>query len=254
MKEWNLKNKKAVITGSTKGIGKAVAEEYLSLGADVFISARTKKDIDYLLKDWNDKGYIVYGFAADLSSKTERGKFIDAVKEVWNSLDILVNNVGTNIRKKFLDVTEEEYRLLIETNMFSTMHITKALFPLLKESGSASVINITSIAGSFDLGTGTPYGMSKAAEMQMARHLASEWAQYKIRVNSIAPWFIRTPLTEGLLSNPDWYDRIIAKTPLGRVGSVDEISSLAAFLAMDKSSYITGQSITVDGGTSARLL
>ncbi|MDR3609805.1 MAG: SDR family oxidoreductase, partial [Ignavibacteriaceae bacterium] len=95
-------------------------------------------------------------------------------------------------------------------------------------------------------------GMSKAAEIQMTRHLAVEWAQFGIRVNSIAPWFIRTPLTEGLLSNKEKYDSITAKTALARVGLPEEISSLAAFLAMDKASYITGQNILVDGGASAK--
>lgn len=252
MKEWNLKNKKAVITGGTKGLGYAIAEEFLSLGAEVFISARTEKDVISLVDKWNSSGYKAYGFAADLSNKEERNRFINTVQGTWNSFHILVNNIGTNIRKKFVDFTEEEYRSLIETNMFSTMHITKAFFECLKNTGSSSIINISSVAGSFDLGTGTPYGMTKAAEMQMAKHLAVEWAQYGIRVNSISPWFIRTPLTEGLLAKQDWFDRIIAGTPMGRVGSPDEIAGLAAFLSMDKSSYITGQNIMVDGGMSAK--
>src|ERR1035437_6088135 len=136
--------------------------------------------------------------------------------------------------------------------MFSTLDITKSLFTLLKKGNSPSIINITSYAGVFDVGTGTPYGMTKAAEIQMVRHLAVEWAQYGIRVNSIAPWFIRTPLTEGLLSNKEKHDSITAKTALGRVGLPEEIASLAAFLAMDKASYITGQNILVDGGASVK--
>src|ERR1035441_11025117 len=120
MKKWTLKNKKALITGSTKGIGLAIAEEFLSLGAEVFIVSRTGKNVVSLLSKWKESGYKVYGIAADLSTKEGRGKLIKEVSHTWNSLDILVNNVGTNIRKKFLDYTEEEYRLLFETNMFST--------------------------------------------------------------------------------------------------------------------------------------
>jgi NAD(P)-dependent dehydrogenase (short-subunit alcohol dehydrogenase family) len=252
MKKWTLKNKKALVTGSTKGIGLAIAVEFLSLGAEVFIVSRTGKTVDSLLSEWRKSGFKVYGLAADLSTKEGRGKLLKEVSHTWNSLDILVNNVGTNIRKKFLDYTEEEYRLLFETNMFSTLDITKSLFPLLKKGNSPSVINITSYAGVFDVGTGTPYGMSKSAEIQMARHLAVEWAEYGIRVNSIAPWFIKTPLTENLLSIKEKCAGIIAKTPLARVGSPEEIASLAAFLAMDKSSYITGQNILVDGGASVK--
>jgi Tropinone reductase 1 len=252
MKKWTLKNKKALITGSTKGIGLAIANEFLSLGAEVFIVSRTRKTVDSLLSEWKKSGFKVYGLAADLSTKEGRGKLIKEVSHTWDSLDILVNNVGTNIRKKFLDYTEDEYRLLFETNMFSTLDITKSLFPLLKKGNAPSIINITSYAGVFDVGTGTPYGMSKSAEIQMTRHLAVEWAEYGIRVNSIAPWFIRTPLTENLLAIKEKYAGIIAKTPLARIGSPEEIASLAAFLAMDKSSYITGQNILVDGGASVK--
>jgi tropinone reductase I len=252
MSEWTLKNKKALVTGSSKGIGLAIAQEFLSLGAEVFIVSRNKKNVDSLISGWKNSGYKVFGIAADLSSKEGRGNLIDEVFHTWGSLDILVNNIGTNIRKKFLEYTEEEYRKLFETNMFSTLDITKSLFPLLEKGSSPSIINITSYAGMFDVGTGTPYGMTKAAEIQMTRHLAVEWAQYGIRVNSIAPWFIRTPLTEGLLSNKEKLDSLTAKTPLARIGIPEEIASLAAFLAMDKASYITGQNILVDGGASVK--
>jgi tropinone reductase I len=252
MKKWTLRNKKALITGSTKGIGLAIAEEFLSLGAKVFIVSRTSSNIVSLLSKWKESGYNVYGLVTDLSTKEGRAKLIKEVSHTWDSLDILVNNVGTNIRKKFLDYSEVEYRQLFETNMFSTLDITKSLFPLLKKGSSPSIINITSYAGVFDVGTGTPYGMSKSAEIQMTRHLAVEWAEYGIRVNSIAPWFIRTPLTENLLAIKEKHAGIVAKTPLARVGSPEEVASLAAFLAMDKASYITGQNILVDGGASVK--
>jgi len=252
MKEWTLKNKKALVTGSTKGIGLAIAEEFLSLGAEVFIVSRSSENVNNLLNNWKEKGLNVYGISSDLSLKKGREDLLLEINKVWNSIDILVNNLGTNIRKKFLDYTEEEFRILFETNMFSTIDITKSLFPLLQKGNSSSVINITSYAGLYDVGTGVPYGMSKSAEIQMTRHLAVEWAQYGIRVNSIAPWFIRTPLTEGLLSIKEKHESIINKTPLGRVGLPEEIASLAAYLAMEKASYITGQNILVDGGASAK--
>jgi len=252
MKEWTLKNKKALVTGSTKGIGLAIAEEFLSLGAEVFIVSRSSENVNNLLNNWKEKGLNVYGISSDLSLKKGREDLLLEINKVWNSIDILVNNLGTNIRKKFLDYTEEEFRIMFETNMFSTIDITKSLFPLLQKGNSSSVINITSYAGLYDVGTGVPYGMSKSAEIQMTRHLAVEWAQYGIRVNSIAPWFIRTPLTEGLLSIKEKHESIINKTPLGRVGLPEEIASLAAYLAMEKASYITGQNILVDGGASAK--
>ena len=107
MKKWTLKNKKALITGSTKGIGLAITEEFLSLGAEVFIVSRTGSNVLALLSKWKESGYKVHGIAADLSTKEGRGKLIKEVSHTWDSLDILVNNVGTNIRKKFLDYSED---------------------------------------------------------------------------------------------------------------------------------------------------
>jgi tropinone reductase I len=163
-----------------------------------------------------------------------------------------VNNVGTNVRKKFVDYTEEEYRKLFETNLFSLTEITRLSYDLLKNSGSASVINLASVAGTFDVQSGPPYGMTKAAIIQLTRHLAVEWAAAGIRVNSISPWYIQTPLTETVLAQPERLQKILDRTPMNRVGQPEEVASLAAFLAMDLSSYITGQNIMVDGGMSAK--
>jgi len=149
-------------------------------------------------------------------------------------------------------LSEEEYRKLFETNLFSLMEITRLVFPLLKNSGNASVINIASVAGSFDVQSGPPYGMTKAAVIQLTRNLAGEWAPFGIRVNSISPWYIQTPLAATVLADPERLAKILARTPMNRIGQPGEVSGLAAFLAMDKSSYMTGQDIMVDGGMSIK--
>jgi NAD(P)-dependent dehydrogenase (short-subunit alcohol dehydrogenase family) len=163
-----------------------------------------------------------------------------------------VNNVGSNVRKKFIDYSEEEYRQLFELNLFSMTELTRLAFPLLKNSGQASVINLASVAGQLDVLSGPPYGMTKAAIIQLSRHLAAEWAEFNIRVNAVSPWYIETPLTEAVLSQPDRMEKIIARTPLARVGQPEEVAAAIAFLAMDKASYITGQNILVDGGMSIK--
>ena len=111
---------------------------------------------------------------------------------------------------------------------------------------------MASVAGSFDVQTGPPYGMTKAAIIQLTRNLAAEWAPFHIRVNSISPWYIQTPLTESLLTQPERLEKILARTPMNRIGQPEEVAGLAAFLAMDKASYITGQDIMVDGGMSVK--
>ncbi len=248
MADWTLRSKKALVTGGTKGIGLAIVKEFLDLGAEVLVVARDTKSIQGKLKN-SANLFIMDG---DVSDPIFRSQLIQKVNSNWGKLDILVNNVGTNIRKKFIDYSEEEYRKLFETNLFSLTEITRLSYQVLKNAGSASVINMASVAGTFDVQSGPPYGMTKAAIIQLTKHLAVEWASAGIRVNSISPWYIETPLTETVLSQPERLQKILDRTPMNRVGQPEEVANLAAFLAMDLSSYITGQNIMVDGGMSAK--
>lgn len=245
---WTLLGKKALVTGGTKGIGLAITKEFLELGAEVLVAARETKSIQGKVRNSAN----LFTLDGDVTDKGFRIQLIEKITENWGKLDVLVNNVGTNLRKKFVDYSEEEYRKLFETNLFSLMEITRLAFPLLKKSGNASVINIASVAGSFDVQSGPPYGMTKAAIIQMTRNLAGEWAPFGIRVNSISPWYIQTPLAASVLADPDRLAKILARTPMNRVGQPEEVSGLAAFLAMDKASYMTGQDIMVDGGMSIK--
>lgn len=248
MNQWSLEGKKAVVTGGTKGIGLAIVKEFLDLGADVLVVARDTRTMD---KKLINNAHLIR-MDGDVTGASFRQSLLRKVNEAWGALDILVNNVGTNIRKKFIEYSEEEYRKLFEINLFSMMDLTQRTFDLLKKSGSASVVNIASVAGSLDVQTGPPYGMTKAAIIQFSRHLAAEWAPFHIRVNTVSPWYIQTPLTESVLSQPDRLEKILARTPMNRVGQPDEVAGIVSFLAMDKSSYITGQNIMVDGGMSVK--
>ncbi|MBK5278799.1 MAG: SDR family oxidoreductase [Bacteroidia bacterium] len=248
MNNWSLKGKKALVTGGTKGIGLAIVKEFLELGADVLVVARDTKSIQGKLKN----SAHLFVLDGDVTNAAFRKSLIQKTTENWGKLDVLVNNVGTNLRKRFVEYTEEEYRQLFETNLFSLTEITKLAFPLLQNSGKASVINMASVAGTFDVLTGPPYGMTKAAIIQLTHHLAVEWASFNIRVNAISPWYIETPLTAPIMTNVERMKKIIDRTPLGRVGQPEEVASLAAYLAMDSASYITGQNIMVDGGMSVK--
>lgn len=250
---WNLKDKKALITGGSRGIGKAIAIELCSLGAEIIVIGRNENDLRKLKNDLDCQTTPVHTISADVSKKNDRLKIISEVSENYESLDILINNAGTNIRKKTEDYSMEEYEHIFETNLKSAFSMAKGLFELLTKSKNASIINISSVAGMGHMRTGIIYGMSKAAMHQMTKNLAVEWAAHNIRVNAIAPWYIQTPLAEQVLKDRDYFREVIKATPMKRIGQPEEVAGIAAFLCMPAASYITGQCIAVDGGFSVNL-
>lgn len=247
---WNLKGQCAVITGGTKGIGKSTVLEFLDLEAKVLFTARNKEHVEEFEKELREKNFNVTGIVSDVSIKEDRQKLYKWVQKEWGKLDILVNNAGINIRKKALEYSEEEFNKIMEINLSAPFEISRNLYPFLKLSKAATVINVASAAAMQDVGTGTPYAMAKAGLLQQTRSLAVEWAKDGIRVNAVSPWFTETPLTQGLLSQKERMDPILSRTPLKRVAKAEEMASIIAFLAMEKSSYITGQNIIADGGMS----
>lgn len=248
MNNWSLKNKRVLLTGSTKGIGLASAREMLALDAKVFINSRTEEDVNAVVEDLRRENHEVHAAVADLSEPQGRDRLLRAVRKNWSGLDVLVNNVGMNLRKPFETYTLEEYRRIFETNLFSALELTQQLLPLLRQGRHPSIVNVASVAGMVDVRSGAIYGMTKAAMIQLTRHLAVEWAPYGIRVNAVSPWYTRTPLAEPVLQNPERMELILSRTPLSRVAEAEEVAAAIAFLAMDKASYITGQNLAVDGG------
>lgn len=254
MNIWNLKGKTALITGGSKGIGQAIAMEMARLGADVIISARNQDGIDKVLQKAGVNGIDISGIASDVTNPDDISRIEQYVSDKKGKLDILVNNAGTNIRKTTLEYSDEEIDFLLSINFRAALDLCRKMYPLLKLSGNASVVNIASSAGVQIVRTGVPYASAKAGLMHMTRYLAVEWASEGIRVNSIEPWYIDTPLVRSVLEDDEKKRNILKQTPMGRIGKPSEIAGVAAFLCMDAASYLTGQNISVDGGATRLML
>jgi len=236
---WRLDGKTVLVTGGTKGIGLAVVEECLGLGARVRLAARGEAGVRDVVARLSALG-DVQGLSADVSTKEGRAALV-----AWaGPVDVLVNNAGTNVRKDLVDYAAGEVERILDVNLLSALHLTRAL----EVRRGGAVVNVASVAGLTGVRTGVPYAASKAALVQATKTLALEWAPRGVRVNAVAPWYTRTPLVEPVLQRPGALDTIVKRTPLGRIAEPREVATAIAFLALPAASYITGQCLTVDGG------
>ncbi len=242
---WLLNGKKAVVTGGSKGIGAAIVEEFITLGAEVLAVARKQADLEFLQQRFPDRLHVLQ---ADVSLAEDRDRLTRWVRDNWGGLDLLVNNVGTNIRKPTVDYTAEEYDFVMHTNLRSAFELSRMLYPELKESAQGNIIFVTSVAGLTHVRTGAIYGMTKAALVQLTKNLAAEWATDGIRVNAVAPWYISTPLAQTVLQNDAYKQEVLTRTPMRTIGKPEDVSAAVAFLCMPAAAYITGQTLSVDGG------
>jgi NAD(P)-dependent dehydrogenase (short-subunit alcohol dehydrogenase family) len=246
---FQLDGKTAVVTGAGRGIGRALAIGLAEAGADVALLSRTEEDLKGTAAAIGDLGRQALVLPTDVTDRVQVHMAIGDVKSKWGKIDILVNNAGMNIRSKALDVTDDEWQTIMDTNLKSAFMMSQEAGKVMKEQESGGkIINIASVAGQVALRTGVVYASTKAALMQMTKVLAMEWGQYGINVNAIGPWYFKTPLTEELLSDEAYVNDILAVTPLKRVGELPELVGPAVFLSSDAANYVTGQTLFVDGG------
>ncbi|WP_077621779.1 SDR family NAD(P)-dependent oxidoreductase [Sediminibacillus massiliensis] len=244
---FKLEGKLAVVTGATKGIGKAIASAYAESGADLVLIARTEQGLEETKKEVESFGSFAYTICEDVRNYQSITKQLDELIGD-RKIDVWVNNAGINFRSEALEVTEEEWEKIIDINMKSSFFLAQSAAKKMKQNSGGKIINITSVAGHVALRTGVVYAMTKSGLIQMTKNLAMEWGKYGIRVNAIGPWYFPTSLTEEILKDKDYVDDILARTPLKRIGKLEELAGSAVFLASDASNYITGQTLFVDGG------
>ncbi|MTD30020.1 SDR family NAD(P)-dependent oxidoreductase [Planomicrobium sp. YIM 101495] len=246
LKSFDLTGKTAIVTGAGKGIGKAIATALWQAGANVMLVARTETDLIALNEELGEgrSDFTV----CDIKDRDQIKHAVEGTVSRFGSLEILVNNAGMNIRSTADNATDGEWRDIMETNAQSVFRFSQEAGRVMKPG--ASIINVSSVGGDRALKTGVIYAASKAAVIQMTKVMALEWGEKNIRVNAIGPWYFKTPLTEKLLADEAYLNEILAVTPLKRVGELPEVASPVVFLASDAASYITGQTLFIDGGMS----
>lgn len=251
---FSLKGKKVLITGGTKGLGKALAIGFLENGCDVFITSRNIDDIDDIEEVAAENNTKLFAFPCDVTNPSRVEEMVRNADILLGGVDILINSAGIAKLKMVWELDFESWNSVINTNINAMFLVTKAMVPILKQSKSARIINISSmksILGTSDAGY-SAYCASKGAVNMFTKQIACELARFNINCNAVAPTFIKTSINAEQLDNQTFRESLEARIPLGRIGQLNDLFSLAAFLASDASSFITGQVILLDGGINAR--
>ncbi len=249
MSLFSLENKVALITGSTKGIGKAIAERMAEQGAKVVISSRNQEACDEVAAGINESGGTAKGIACNINYQEQLQELVAKSREAFGTIDTLVCNAALNpYFGPSQDIPDAAFDKVMHANIGSVHRLCQLVIPGMAESGGGAVIIVSSIGGLKGTDSLGAYAISKAADMQIARNLAVEWGPRNVRVNCIAPGLIRTDFARALWENPDIYEATVSKYPLRRIGEPDEIAGAAVMLASAAGSFTTGQTLVIDGG------
>lgn len=246
---FELDGKVALITGSSKGIGLALAEVLAEYGAKVVVSSRSQDSVDEVAKNLRAKGHTVMAQACHVGDSEQRKILVNKTIETYGCIDILINNAAINpVFKGLESMSEEIYDKMMNVNLKAAFDLSNLCFPYLKDSKGSSIINIASVEGlkpSFGLGL---YGVTKAALIMLTQVQAKEWGKYGIRSNAICPGLIQTKFSSALWQNETIMKQVVKELPAGRMAQPQELTGLAVYLASDAGSYSTGGIYTVDGG------
>lgn len=246
-----LKGKVAIVTGATRGIGRAIALELAKEGADIsFNYLKNTEQAKNLVKEINSLGRKAFAEQVDISDFAKVKDFVEKTKNTFGKLDILVNNAGIIIDKALMMMEEQDWRKVIDTDLNGAFNTTRACIVSFLKQKSGQIVNISSVSGIIGSSRQTNYSASKAGIIGFTKALAKEVAEYNIRVNAVAPGYIQTDMLNSL--KEEQKENVKKFIPLGRFGKPEDIARVVLFLLSDASQYITGQVIAVDGGIAMR--
>ena len=249
---FQLDNKVAIVTGASKGIGEAMARGLAEFGAKVVISSRKRESVDAVAESFQNDGLEAIAIAANMGNVEEAQTLIDQTVDAYGGIDIIINNAAANPVFGPIQNTEERaFDKILDVNLKGPFELCKKAYPILKQRGGGSIINISSIGGlTPERGIGI-YSVSKAGLINLTKVMAQDWGADNIRVNAICPGLIKTKFSEALWGDEPILDRFLQQIPLNRVGTSDDIAGLAVYLASDAAAYCTGGVYLVDGGYTA---
>jgi len=255
MNNANLKGRNALVTGASKGLGRAMALALAKNGARVALVSRDREKLETVAREIGEAGASAGGgadvFVADITSEDQVKRVEKEVAEKLGKIQILINNAGMNLRKNITDFTLEEWRSVQDTNLTSVFLMCRAFVPHMKGSGYGRILNMTSIMAHVSMPQRTAYSSTKAALLGLTKALALELASDGVTVNGISPGPFATEMNTPILQNPELNAQFISKIPVGRWGKLEEVGALAAFLCSEEAGFITGTDILIDGGWCA---
>ena len=253
LKLFDLKGKRALITGSSQGIGLAIAEGLGAAGAEIILNGRDKKKLDTAVTELRAKGFKVHGFAFDVTSQESVAAAIARIESDIGPMEILFNNAGMQFRTPLEDFPPDKFRELMRVNVESAFLTGQAVARHMIKRGRGKIINICSVQSELGRPGIAPYTATKGAVKMLTKGMCADWARHGIQVNAIGPGYFKTPLNQALVDNPEFSSWLEKRTPAGRWGDVGELVGAAIFLASDASSFVNGHILYVDGGITSVL-
>lgn len=246
-----LKDQAVLVTGGSKGIGKDIAMAFAKLGSHVIITGRNEADLNETLSQLQEIHPDCKAIVCDMQKTDEVIRMVDEAYHFKGKLDVVVNNAGTNIPTPVLEVTEEQWDTIMDTNLKGLFFCSQRAGKYMTAARKGSIIQIVSQLAFVGFHNRSVYGASKGGVVQLTKAMAIEWAPYNVKVNAVAPTFIQTELTSQFLKDPDFKRDVLSRIPLGELAQVSDVTGAVLFLASDLARFITGETIKVDGGWTA---